>query len=114
MQTTNTSGNSKKILMVSLKHPFHMVKSSPWPFVTSQTLFIFILSLVNYFHFTKNSEWATVVTFLIFLIPIFFWFRDIIRESTYMGVYTVAVQKNLRMGMMLFIISEVMFSFSFF
>jgi hypothetical protein len=95
-------------------HPFHMVRCSPWPFVTSETLFVFVLALVNFFHFTKNSEWFVVITFIIFLIPIIFWFRDIIRESTYMGLYTVAVQKNLRIGMTLFIISEIMFFFSLF
>jgi cytochrome c oxidase subunit 3 len=95
-------------------HPFHMVRCSPWPFVTSETLFVFVLALVNFFNFTKNSEWFVVITFIIFLIPIIFWFRDIIRESTYMGLYTVAVQKNLRIGMTLFIISEIMFFFSLF
>lgn len=97
-----------------LRHPFHLVKNSPWPFVVSQTLFIFLLALVNFFHFTKYSAAAVIVTFFIFLLPVFFWFRDIIRESTYMGVYTVAVQKNLRIGMMLFIVSEIMFFFSLF
>jgi cytochrome c oxidase subunit 3 len=31
-----------------------------------------------------------------------------------MGVYTLAVQKNLRIGMILFLISEAMFFFSLF
>jgi hypothetical protein len=96
------------------KHPYHMVKNSPWPFVTAQALFIFILALVNFFHYTKNSELAVIFSFIVFLLPIFFWFRDIVRESTYMGLYTLAVQKNLRIGMLLFIVSEAMFFFSLF
>ena len=96
------------------KHPFHMVKSSPWPFVTAQTLFIFVLALVNFLHYTNYSSLAVFVSFAIFLLPVFYWFRDIIRESTFMGVYTLAVQKNLRTGMVLFIVSEVMFFFSLF
>jgi cytochrome c oxidase subunit 3 len=96
------------------KHPFHMVKGSPWPFVMSQTLFIFILTLVNFLHYTIYSALAVFVSFAIFLLPIFYWFRDIVRESTYMGVYTLAVQKNLRLGMVLFIVSEIMFFFSLF
>ena|ERR1700742_892964 len=54
------------------KHPFHMVKSSPWPFVTSQTLFIFILTLVNFLHYTIYSALAVFVSFGVFLLPIFF------------------------------------------
>ena len=96
------------------KHPFHMVKSSPWPFVTAQTLFIFVLALVNFLHYTIYSSLAVFVSFAIFLLPVSYWFRDIIRESTFMGVYTLAVQKNLRTGMVLFIVSEVMFFFSLF
>jgi cytochrome c oxidase subunit 3 len=42
------------------------------------------------------------------------WFRDVIREGTYQGMHTVQVQEGLRMGMLLFISSEVMFFFSFF
>ena len=38
-----------------------------------------------------------------------FWFRDIIREATFGGHHTVPVQRGLRMGFALFILSEVMF-----
>ena len=38
------------------KRPFHMVKNSPWPFVTSQAVFVFILALVNFFHFWKTKK----------------------------------------------------------
>ena len=81
------------------KHPFHMVKSSPWPFVTAQTLFIFVLPLVNFLHYTIYSSLAVFVSFAIFLLPVSYWSRNIIRESTFMGVYTLAVQKNLRTEM---------------
>ena len=76
-----------------------MVKSSPWPFVTAQTLFIFVLPLVNFLHYTIYSSLAVFVSFAIFLLPVSYWSRDIIRESTFMGVYTLAVQKNLRTEM---------------
>jgi hypothetical protein len=44
----------------------------------------------------------------------FFWFRDVIVEATYEGQHTKKVQAGLRLGMKLFIITEVMFFFSFF
>jgi hypothetical protein len=42
------------------------------------------------------------------------WWRDVVNESTYQGHHTVAVQIGLRWGMILFIVSEVMFFFAFF
>lgn len=44
----------------------------------------------------------------------FVWWRDIIREGTYEGTHTHIVQLGLRMGMLLFIVSEIMFFFAFF
>jgi heme/copper-type cytochrome/quinol oxidase subunit 3 len=42
------------------------------------------------------------------------WWRDVIRESTFAGYHTKQVQYGLRLGVILFIISEVMFFASFF
>jgi len=44
----------------------------------------------------------------------FVWFRDIIRESTFMGYHTLEVQLMHRTGFVLFLISEVMIFFGFF
>lgn len=41
------------------------------------------------------------------------WFMEILRESV-LGYHTKRVQKGLRLGMVLFIVSEVMFFFAFF
>jgi len=42
------------------------------------------------------------------------WFRDIVREATYEGKHTVIIQRGLRFGMVLFIVSEIMLFFAFF
>jgi cytochrome c oxidase subunit 3 len=42
------------------------------------------------------------------------WWRDVVRESTYQGHHTLAVQVGLRYGMILFIVSELMFFLAFF
>jgi len=44
----------------------------------------------------------------------FVWWRDIIREGTFEGQHTSTVQLGLRMGMLLFIVSEIMFFVAFF
>src|SRR5690349_3973334 len=35
------------------------------------------------------------------------WFKDVVREATYQGHHTIAVQKGLMMGFILFVVSEV-------
>ena len=42
------------------------------------------------------------------------WWRDIVREGAFEGQHTKEVQIGLRQGMILFIVSEVMFFFCFF
>ncbi len=44
----------------------------------------------------------------------FFWWRDVVRESRIPGLYTPVVRLGLRYGMMFFICSEVMFFVAFF
>jgi cytochrome c oxidase subunit 3 len=43
-----------------------------------------------------------------------FWFKDLIIEGQYMGVFMLQNNEELRLGFALFIVSEVMFFFSFF
>jgi heme/copper-type cytochrome/quinol oxidase subunit 3 len=42
------------------------------------------------------------------------WFRDIVIEATFQGYHTSMVQRNLRTGMITFLVSETMFFFGFF
>jgi len=48
------------------------------------------------------------------LFVMYVWWRDIIREGTIEGQHTSKVQLGLRLGMLLFIVSEIMFFFCFF
>ena len=52
--------------------------------------------------------------FLLEFFVMYTWWRDVIREATFEDQHTIAVQKGLRLGMILFIVSEVMFFFAFF
>ena len=56
--------------------------------------------------------WKFGVAMILFMMYV--WWRDIIREGTIEGQHTKRVQKGLRMGMLLFIVSEIMFFFAFF
>jgi len=114
--------NTKIQLFNSQQHPFHLVKSSPWPFLVSLTIFLSILTVLEIF--SNEIDFSTLPckysitenTLPIYLLLLFMicWFYDIIVEGTYEGWHTFAVQKNLRLGFILFIVSEIMFFFAFF
>jgi cytochrome c oxidase subunit 3 len=63
---------------------------------------------------TVDNNTFIVLSILIFIKSIYSWFRDIIIEATFLGEHTMAVIQGLRYGMILFIVSEIMFFFSFF
>jgi len=44
----------------------------------------------------------------------FVWWQDVIRESTFQGHHSLIVKQGIKYGMLLFILSEVLFFFSFF
>ena len=96
------------------QHPFHMVDPSPWPIMTSFSLLSLALSFVSYFHYFQNGSYHFIFSFIICCFYLFRWFSDIIVESTFEGHHTFKVQLGIRLGMCLFIASEVMFFFSFF
>ena len=91
------------------KNPFHLVDPSPWPLVTATGAFGTTTGGVMYMHGFTNGGVVLGMGISFMVISMFIWFRDVIRESTLEGQHTSMVQVGLRMGMMLFIISEVMF-----
>jgi cytochrome c oxidase subunit 3 len=96
------------------KHGFHLVRPSPWPFLTSVGLFQIIVYTLLLFHGFETSNFIFFLSFLFLFIVIGMWFRDIVIESTFQGFHTSRVQRGLRYGMILFLISETMFFFGFF
>jgi cytochrome c oxidase subunit 3 len=69
---------------------------------------------VMYMHDYANGGLTLILGFIIILFVMFTWWRDVIKEATYEGQHTKAVQRGLKIGMALFIVSEVMFFFAFF
>jgi cytochrome c oxidase subunit 3 len=96
------------------QHPFHLVTRSPWPFMISFVMLGFAQTLVGYFHKFSGSILQNHF-FLLFLACFSFaWFCDIIEESTFEGHHTFKVRQGLKLGMLLFIVSEIMLFFSLF
>nr|YP_010975288.1 cytochrome c oxidase subunit III [Aneogmena fischeri]WNX92422.1 cytochrome c oxidase subunit III [Aneogmena fischeri] len=93
-------------------HPFHLVDYSPWPLTASIGAMVMVSGLVKWFHQYDYS--LLLLGNFITIITIFQWWRDVSRESTYQGLHTNMVVTGLRWGMILFILSEVLFFVSFF
>jgi cytochrome c oxidase subunit 3 len=95
-------------------HTFHLVNPSPWPFTTAFGLLYTTFGAVLYFHYYELGSTFFFLGFLITLSSFICWCRDIVREATFEGFHTKNVQKNVRIGFVLFIVSEIMFFFAFF
>jgi cytochrome c oxidase subunit 3 len=115
-----------------VKHDYHLVNPSPWPFVGSFFLFIMALGGVVFMKglaqpIEGGGLWATIsnqlfvkgdlilllVGFAGVLFTMYGWWSDVVKESR-AGYHTPVVDIHLRYGMILFIASEVMFFVAWF
>jgi len=110
--TASPAVDTQDINSSGMKQPYHLVDPSPWPllgaFGGGLTLFGIIM-VAHYGTYTWLGLGLASV-----LAVMFFWWRDVLRESRVAGVHTPVVRIGLRYGMMLFIASEVMFFVGFF
>ena len=95
-------------------HPFHLVDPSPWPIVSATGAFAATFGGVMFFHSYQGGIFLLNLGLFIIVFGMFVWWRDVIREGTFEGQHTKQVEIGLRMGMILFIVSEIMFFFAFF
>ncbi|YP_002221529.1 cytochrome c oxidase subunit III (mitochondrion) [Hydra vulgaris] len=93
-------------------HPFHLVNPNPWPFCISMGVLYLTLNTVAYFH--KGFYYPLLLSFILIILFMILWFTDIFVESSLEGAHTKLVLTGLKLGFILFIISEILFFFSFF
>nr|YP_010363465.1 cytochrome c oxidase subunit III [Atkinsoniella flavipenna]UNZ12566.1 cytochrome c oxidase subunit III [Atkinsoniella flavipenna] len=93
-------------------HPFHLVNNSPWPITGSIGVMTLTSGMIMWFH--KINMNLFILGFIIIILTMIQWWRDVIRESTFQGLHTKKVVTSMKLGMILFIISEVLFFSSFF
>ena len=89
----------------------HLLKPRPWPFICSLSAFLVTRGSIWLWHY--NSTWILWLGLGIGLLGSVLWFLDIKREN-YLGEHNFLVSKGLRLGVILFIVSEIMFFFRFF
>lgn len=99
------------------RHRFHLVSPSPWPLFASMAATTLLVGLLFWMHFIPSSRGfhhPFVLGSFLVLIMLYVWFRDVIREGSFMGFHTKIVQKGLKIGFILFLVSEIMFFFCLF
>ena len=94
------------------KHPYHLVDPSPWPLLSAFAGGALVSGIIVMAH--GGGSWLLALGAVAILACMFFWWRDVLKESRTPGLHTAVVRLGLRYGMILFIASEVMFFVAFF
>nr|UZT67581.1 cytochrome c oxidase subunit 3 [Tessmannella kiplingi] len=98
--------------MFFYNHPYHLVTLSPWPLFVSLSVLIFMIGSINMFNY--SSYLLMFIGLLSIILCSYQWWRDITREGTFQGMHFKKILVSLKLGMMLFIVSELFFFISFF
>lgn len=99
------------------KHLYHLVNRSSRAFILSFFAFFamcgmaFVLTNLNPLLFKGD---LLLLAISIIIINVKRWYYEVITESTFSGYHTIIVQSGLKLGFILFIISEIMLFFGFF
>lgn len=93
-------------------HPYHIVNISPWPLFIGIRILSFMLGIVKIFIYMKYD--LLIIRFILRLTISILWWRDVVRERTYLGYHSRVVLRGLILGIILFIVREVFFFISFF
>nr|QBA91995.1 cytochrome c oxidase subunit 3 [Mesabolivar sp. ITV1036I2] len=98
--------------MPKVYQPYHMVMVSPWPLLSGvNSLFV----MISFLWMFKNYSIGWVYFSLsVLCLVVVLWWRDVVREGTFLGDHGFEVVLGLMFGMLLFIVSEVFFFLSFF
>nr|AGQ50320.1 cytochrome c oxidase subunit III [Conostigmus sp. MM-2013] len=99
-------------LMIKQNHPYHLTSLSPWPLLMSFNLMNMLISIINLFQMkTYNLIFSNMI---ILMYLMFLWWSNVVKESLFSGNHNTKIISLIKMGMMLFILSELMFFVSFF
>ena len=96
------------------KSSYQILDPSPWPINTSMSLNLIVFSFISMFHVLIFAIPLSTFAINFLAYCLFYWFFDIILEGKFEGFHNKQVQSSLKMGVILFITSEILFFFSFF
>ncbi|MDG1008383.1 MAG: cytochrome c oxidase subunit 3 [Amylibacter sp.] len=93
-------------------HDYHILQPSIWPLFGALSAFVLLFGSVTYFH-NPNNPWVMLIGFVMVLYTMFAWWSEVVDES-HVGDHTPVVVIGLRYGVIMFIMSEVMFFVAWF
>ena len=95
-----------------VKHDYHLVNPSPWPLIGSIAVLTLAVGGVTYmsglFGIEEGQLWTLAPGFAMVIWTMAGWWREVIKEGR-TGDHTPVVEIGLKYGMVLFIVSEIMF-----
>jgi len=114
--------NSQVRTYLNKYHNYHLISPSVWPLCVSLAIFSIVLSMISYFAFgcmgVKSGcflfdfcDTQVFIGIAVLVLFLYFWWNDVSLES---GQHTDEVMGGIKIGMCLFIVSEVMFFFFIF
>ncbi|WBU53644.1 cytochrome c oxidase subunit 3 [Paracoccus sp. SCSIO 75233] len=92
-------------------HDYHILPPSIWPLITAVSVFVMLSGAVLWMK--DGGPWMFLIGLVGVLYCMFGWWADVVREGE-TGDHTPVVQIGLRYGVILFIMSEVMFFVAWF
>ncbi len=95
-------------------HDFHILDPSPWPISLSFSVMFLLLGITLSMHQYQLGLYTGIIGFIGTNATLYFWWRDVIKEGKQDKAHNKIVQQGLRIGVALFILSEVAFFFVFF
>ena len=93
-------------------HPYHIVDTSPWPYLMGVCVLLMVVGIINFMHYNQKPMLFSGV--ILVTLVFFLWIKDMVRESTFQGFHTNRVLSSLKIGFILFLVSEVCLFFSLF
>lgn len=98
--------------MIKKTHYYFLLNFNPWPFISRMASFNLMLSF--FFFFKYNNYFCFLFSLLILVLCSFFWWIGYSSEFNLEGKNSLSLERGLKIGIILFISSEIFFFFSFF
>lgn len=95
-------------------HDYHLVDPSPWPILGAFAGLLLATGALFFMHDKGLGNILLPAGAFAVIYTAYVWWRDVVKEGASGGHHTSIVRHGLRLGMGLFIMSEVMFFFAFF
>lgn len=96
------------------KSNFFLLTPSPWPIFSSFAAFVMLTGFAAYMNYYEGGLFLFFFGLLLVILAFFFWCRDLVREMTFLGRFSMLIKYNSRLGFWLFILSEALLFLSFF